>query len=42
MRLASKIVFEFQFAVAVKYRIVAVQLMRVKIDSLGTMRSSLE
>jgi hypothetical protein len=40
--LASNIVFEFTFAQACRYKIFAVQLQRVKIDSLGVMRSYLE
>jgi len=42
MQLASKITFEFAFSVACKFRIVAVQLQRIKIDALGTIRGSLE
>jgi len=42
MTLASNVHFSFSFPVAVRYRLVAVQLQRVKIDSLGIMRSYLE
>ena len=42
MQLASHVTFEFQFAVAVDYRLYAVQLQRVNIDSLGLVRASLE
>ena len=42
MQLASQVTFEFQFAVAVDYRLYAVQLQRVNIDSLGLVRASLE
>ena len=42
MTLASQIQFEFAFAVPCRYKIFAVQLQRVKIDSLGIMRAYLE
>ena len=42
MTLASNVHFEFSFKVPVRYRLIAVQLQRVKIDSLGIMRSYLE
>ena len=42
MKLASNIKFEFSFAVACRYRLVAVQLQRVKIDSLGLVKSYLD
>ena len=42
MQLASQVSFEFQFGVAVDYRLYAVQLQRVNIDSLGLVRASLE
>lgn len=42
MTLASQIQFEFAFAVPCRFKIFAVQLQRVKIDSLGIMRAYLE
>ena len=42
MTLASNVKFTFSFASACRYRLVAVQLQRVKIDSLGMVRSYLE
>ena len=42
MTLASNIVFEFAFDTEVDYRLVAVQLQRVRLDSLGIMRAYLE
>ena len=42
MQTASTISFEFEFAEGVDYRIYAVQLQRVSIDSLGLIRASLE
>jgi hypothetical protein len=42
MSLASNVDFEFTFAAAVRYRIFAVQLQRVKIDSAGRIRAFLE
>jgi len=42
MQLASTVQFEFEFAANVDYRIFAVQLQRVSIDSLGLIRASLE
>jgi len=42
MSLASNVTFEIAFAQACRYKIVAVQLQRVKIDSDGHMTSSLE
>ena len=41
MNLASNVDFEFTFAEAVRYRIFAVQIQRVKIDSGGTIASFL-
>lgn len=42
MQLASTVQFEFQFEEGVDYRLFAVQLQRVSIDSLGLIRASLE
>jgi len=42
MTLASNVHFKFKFKQAVRYRLIAVQLQRIKIDSLGRMRSYLE
>ena len=42
MTLASNVHFKFKFKQAVRYRLVAVQIQRVKIDSLGRMRSYLQ
>ena len=42
MTLASNVQFKFKFAQNVRYRLIAVQLQRVKIDSLGIIRSYLE
>ena len=42
MQLASTVQFEFQFEEGVDYRLYAVQLQRVSIDSLGLIRASLE
>ena len=42
MNLSSNITFEYTFAAACDVRIVAVQLQRVKISSLGVMRAYLE
>ena len=42
MTLASNIVFEFAFDTEVDYRLVAVQLQRVRLDSLGILRAYLE
>jgi len=42
MNLASNIVFEFSFAQACKFRLVAVQLQKVAIDSDGVMSAQLE
>ena len=42
MQLASNVSFEFTFSEAVDYRLYAVQLQRVSIDSLGLIRASLE
>ena len=42
MQTASTVSFEFEFAEGVDYRIYAVQLQRVSIDSLGLIRASLE
>ena len=42
MNLASNIIFEFSFAVPVKYRLVAVQLQKVAIDSDGVLTAVLE
>ena len=41
MNLASNVDFEFTFSEAVRYRIFAVQIQRVKIDSAGTIASFL-
>ena len=40
--LSSNISFEFSFAQTVRYRLIAVQLQRVKIDALGKMFAYLE
>jgi hypothetical protein len=40
--LSSNISFEFSFAQTVRYRLIAVQLQRIKIDALGKMHSYLE
>lgn len=42
MTLASNVHFKFKFKVACRYRLVASQLQRTKIDSLGIIRSYLE
>ena len=42
MQLASTVQFEFEFGANVDYRLFAVQLQRVSIDSLGLIRASLE
>ena len=42
MQTASTITFEFEFAEGVDYKLYAVQLQRVSIDSLGLIRASLE
>ena len=42
MNLASNIIFEFSFPVTCKYRLVAVQLQKVAIDSDGVMTAQLE
>ena len=42
MQLASNVSFEFRFGQGVDYRLYAVQLQRVSIDSLGLIRASLE
>jgi len=42
MNLASNVDIEFQFPTAVRYRVWAVQLQRVKIDSAGTISAYLE
>ena len=42
MTLASNIQFFFKFPVAVRYKLVAVQLQRIKIDSNGAIRSYLD
>ena len=42
MQTASTVSFEFEFAEGVNYRIYAVQLQRVSIDSLGRVSASLE
>ena len=39
---ASNVIFEFTFDEAVYYRIVAVQLQKVQIDSDGVMTATLE
>ncbi len=41
-QLASTIQYDFRFDVAVKYKLVAVQLQRVRIDALGRITSSLD
>ena len=41
-QLASNIQYEFTFPVAVRYKIVAIQLQRVEIDASGQMTASLE
>jgi hypothetical protein len=42
MKNASNVNFKFRFDVNVRYRLIAVQLQRVKIDSLGKIRSYLD
>ena len=42
MRSASQVTFEFEFAEAVDYKLYAVQLQRVDIDSRGLIRATLE
>ena len=42
MTLASNVDIEFEFAAACRYKIFAVQLQRVKIDSAGTIMAFLE
>ena len=42
MSLASNVHFKFTFGQNVRYRLIAVQLQRVKIDSLGIVRAYLE
>ena len=42
MKNASNVNFKFKFDVNVRYRLIAVQLQRVKIDSLGKIRSYLD
>ena len=42
MNLASNVIFEFSFPVTCKYRLVAVQLQKVAIDSDGVMTAQLE
>ena len=42
MNIASNIAFEFSFPVQVKYRLVAVQLQTVSIDSEGVLLAQLE
>ena len=42
MQLASTITYEFEFAVACRYKIVAIQLQRVRIDQVGRVSASLE
>ncbi len=42
MQLASTIQYDFRFDVAVKFKIVAVQLQRVRIDALGRITSTLD
>ena len=42
MTLASNVHFKIKFKQAVRFRVVAVQLQRTKIDSLGIIRSYLE
>ena len=42
MTLASNVHFKFKFDQNVRYRLIAVQLQRVKIDSLGILRAYLE
>ena len=42
MNLASNVIFEFSFPVAVKYRLIAVQLQKVAIDSDGVLTATLE
>ena len=42
MQLASNVSFEFEFASSAQFKLYAVQLQRVTIDSLGLIRASLE
>jgi len=42
MQNASQVSFEFKFAVAVDYRLYAVQLQRVSINSLGRVKAGFE
>jgi len=39
---ASNVDFEFQFPVAVRYRVIAAQIQRVSIDALGVIRARLD
>ena len=41
-QIASTIQYDFEFAQAVKYKLVAVQLQRVRIDALGRMSAKLD
>ena len=42
MHLSSNVSFVFEFSANVDYKLFAVQLQRVSIDSLGLIRASLE
>ena len=42
MQLASTITYEFEFSVACRYKLIAVQLQRVRIDQVGRVSASLE
>ena len=42
MQLASTITYFFEFSEAVKYKIVAIQLQRCRIDALGRVTAKLD
>ena len=42
MQLASTITYEFQFVVECRYKLIAVQLQRVRIDQVGRVTASLD
>jgi hypothetical protein len=42
MQLASTITYEFEFSVACRYKLIAVQLQRVRIDQVGRVTASLD